>query len=725
MTEKEARELLQQAMDLYQQGELDKAIDILRKIRRKDSPKQYAKAQFILGLASRKKGDSEGEIAAYRNITREDFPEWYAKAQFNLGVRLSALGNTEGAIAAWSNITSKDSTEQYAKAQFNLGNMLIKQKNIEGAIDAWSNITRKDSTEQYAKAQFNLGVVLLEEKKDIERAIDTWRNITPEDSTEQYAKAQFNLGVVLLEEKKDIEGAIIAWDKNNITRKYSPNLYAKAQFNLGAVLLDKKKDIEGAINAWDENNIKREDASEPYARAQLNLGILLEGKNDIKGALDAYNNIIRDDCPYYYAKSRLNLGFILGKDGKTEKEVATYQEIRREDLGDAYEENYYEIESALKPLDYREFTTPLLEIRRIVATLIRNLLVQKDNQDSKKPKVAHYTDPNAAYNIIAKDSPLHLTSVQGVNDPSEGLVLYQYIQNHYEQRNNTRTLALSADAPNQATSVFLSCFTFNHDSLNQFRLYGKEKGREASGISLVIDQNFFSNENLFGIMAASVNTSTENHLTELDDKDLALDKQDKLNSQPKNKLLEKLPLYRCLYIDPRSGYLSIAQRDKATFFAEAWHDNKTADYKTICEQAEKDWCSYRRKISKLTSVIKDEFTQLAEAVAEILNKSPGNDVLDTLAFILQPLRYLVKHAAFQEEQECRMLYITSLDDVRIKSEWDNKRMYLEYATPVKEVLDKIYLSPGAQPHEDFFKKELLELAKAGKIRHSRNPFRNK
>ena len=93
-------------------------------------------------------------------------------------------------------------------------------------------------------------------------------------------------------------------------------------------------------------------------------------------------------------------------------------------------------------------------------------------------------------------------------------------------------------------------------------------------------------------------------------------------------------------------------------------------------------------------------------MAEILKESPGNDVLDTLVFILQPLRYLVKHAAFQEEQECRMLYITSLEDTRIKSEWDNKRMYLEYATPVKEALDKIYLSPGAQPHEDFFKKEL-------------------
>jgi UDP-N-acetylglucosamine-peptide-n-acetylglucosaminyltransferase len=205
--------------------------------------------------------------------------------------------------------------------------------------------------------------------------------------------------------------------------------------------------------------------------------------------------------------------------------------------------------------------------------------------------------------------------------------------------------------------------------------------------------------------------------------------------------LDNLPLYRCLYIDPKSGYISIAQRDRATFFAEAWYDKKMADYKTICDQAEKDWDSYLEEISKLTKVVKYEFTQLTEAVFEILQKlqhngvqktpsndmqkSPRDDVLEVLTFILQPLRYLVKHTAFQEEQECRMIYITSLEDTRIKSEWDNKRMYLEYAAPVKDALDKIYLSPGAQPHEDFFKKELPHLAKTGKIRHSQNPFRNK
>ena len=645
MTETEAKKLLLQAIDLYQQGELDKVIDILCKIQREDSPELYAKAQFILGSALGERGDTEGEIIAYRNVTHEDSPEYYAIAQFYLGATLGELGNTEGALTAYRNVTRKDSSEHYAMAQFNLGTMLGMQGDLKGAFATWRNITREDSSEQYAKAQLNLGVVL-----------------------------------------------------------------------------GKQGDREGEFFAY--HNITREDSPENYAKAQINIGIALGEQGDLKGAIAAYSKILRKDSKRLYAKAQFNIGILLEKQGDIEKAIATWKNVRREDLGILHEYNYYETESCLKPLSHKNLTVSLLKIRQTVATLIRNLLVKKDSQNTKKPKVAHYSSPEATYAILAKNSLLRLTSAKGVNDPSEGLVLYQYIYNYCKLKINTQPLILSTDTSNQSTSVFIGCFTFNHDSLNQFRLYGKEEGREASGISVVIDQRFFSDENLFGIMSASVNSPIKENLADLDKKFVS-DKKHKLSKQQKNKSLENLPLYRCLYLDPNSGYLSIAQRDKATFFAETWYEDKTADYKTICEQAEKDWNSYFEEISKLTNIIKNEFTQLADAVAEILKESPGNDVLDTLVFILQPLRYLVKHAAFQEEQECRMLYITSLEDTRIKSEWDNKRMYLEYATPVKEALDKIYLSPGAQPHEDFFKKELPDLAKEGKIRHSRNPFRNK
>ena len=176
--------------------------------------------------------------------------------------------------------------------------------------------------------------------------------------------------------------------------------------------------------------------------------------------------------------------------------------------------------------------------------------------------------------------------------------------------------------------------------------------------------------------------------------------------------------------------MSIAHRDKVTFYAEAWYGKETAAHQDICKEAEKRWKKYQNEINELAKKAKKDLSTLSKkikAVAKAVAKDAENDVLQTLVFILQPLRYLVKHAAFQEEQECRMVYIIGdlLKDERIRTDWGAKQMYLEYAAPVRNSLDKIYLSPGAEPYADFFKRELPHLAKKGGIRRSQNPFRNK
>ena len=97
MTEPEITVLLQQARDLYLQGQFDKAAEIWRSIERTDSKELYAKARFNLGFVLGKQGDTEGAIAAYQNITRKDSREPYAMAQFNLGFILGKQGDTERA----------------------------------------------------------------------------------------------------------------------------------------------------------------------------------------------------------------------------------------------------------------------------------------------------------------------------------------------------------------------------------------------------------------------------------------------------------------------------------------------------------------------------------------------------------------------------------------------------------------------------------------------------
>ena len=606
MTEQEIKALLQQADDLYLKGQLDQAIEILRRIKREDSPKLYAKAQCNLGVVLGAQGDTEGAIAACRNITREDSPERYAKAQFNLGVVLGEQGDTEGEIAAYRNITRKDSPELYAKAQLYLGITLGEQGNTDGKIAAYRNITREDSPETYAMAQFNLGVVL-GAQGDTEGAIAAYRKITRKDSSELYAMAQWNLGIL--------------WFDKNKTKSQQAFVNSRPIF---------------------------------YYQSESLLKIL--------------------NCP---PDSRSNLAAV-----------------------------YDAIESIIQTLFISSYGGIAGE----------NPL-----------KVAHYTRPSTAGKLIAGDSakasPLRLNTVKGTNDPTEGKILYGYL--HKSCGLPSGVLDAEQESDSQALAAFISCFTFNHDSLNQFRLYGKEGGLEASGVSLVFGKRFFSAKDPFAIMTVAPEREaimTANNMIE-DSRPAQPDK----TTQEK---LDKLPLYRCIYLDPQSGYVSIAHRDKVTFYAEACYGKKTAAHQDICKEAEERWEKYQDEINELTKKVKDDLSTLSKkikAVAKAVAKDAENDVLQTLVFILQPLRYLVKHAAFQEEQECRMVYIIGdlLKDERIRTDWGAKQMYLEYAEPVRESLDKIYLSPGAEPYADFFKRELPHLAKKGGIRRSKNPFRNK
>ena len=637
MTEQELNALLQQVDDLYLKGQLDKAIEILRRIKREDSPELYAEVQFNLGVALGEQGDTEGTIAAYRNIIREDSPELYAMAQVNLGAALGKQGDTEGAIAAYQNITRKDSREQYAKAQVNLGVALGVQGDTDGEIAAYQNITRKDSPELYAKAQLYLGMTL-GAQGDTEKEIAAYRKITRKDSPELYAKAQLYLGMTL-----------------------------------GA-----QGDIEGAIAAC--RNITREDSPEQYANAQFNLALLSPEENNIEEAKLALSNI----RPIFY----------------------------------------YESESRLKILNCSLDTRlNLATVFEVIGSIIQTLFISSgEGIAGENPlKVAHYTRPSIARLLIAgekdKVSSLRLNTVKNTNDPTEGKVLYGYL--HKSCGLPSGVLDAEQESDSQALAAFISCFTFNHDSLNQFRLYGKEDGLEASGVSLVFGKRFFSAADPFAIMTVAPEQEDFTANNTMEDSSPA--QPDKTTQ----KKLDKLPLYRCIYLDPQSGYVSIAHRDKVTFYAEAWYGKKTAAHQDICKEAERRWKKYQNEINKLEKKAKKDLSTLSKKIKAVAMDAE-NDVLQTLVFILQPLRYLVKHAAFQEEQECRMFYISDLlEDERIHTEWENNQMYFEYAEPVGKALDKIYLSPGAEPYADFFKRELPHLAKQGGIRRSQNPFRNK
>ena len=663
-----AQEWLALGRSYYNEGRFDEAIKACSSIRREEVDSEtYAQAQLGLGLAYYTRGKLDDAIAAWSNIHREKIaPETYAKAQLNLGVAYKDQGKLDDAIAAWSNIHREDNPETYAKAQLGLGLAYRTQGKLDDAIAAWSNIHRDDNPETYAQAQLGLGAAYYAQE-DWKQTIKTWSNIHRDDNPETYAQAQLNLGITYYTWGM-LYKAIEAW--SNIHRDDNPETYAKVQFIIGNAYEDQVK-LDDAITAW--SNIHRDDNPETYAGAQLNLGVAYEDQGNLDKAKEAYRN--------------------------------------------AREFFYYEGERGYRIHECPpEVIKKLRNIAKSTDKVLKSLQIIPDFES----QVAHYSRASTAFTLLEKkrkdqkSSHFRLSTIRGVNDPTEGLVLGKY----WAQQGISETIHTND------TATFISCFTFNHDSLNQFRLYGKENGQEATGVSLVFKEEFFSDQSdtLEFIAAPSIDPPSK----------LGKDSSNETEKSESNKLIGKSTLYRCIYLDPETWYWTLAQRDKSTFYRE----NKKA--------AKGQWDGYSTKISGIKDSVKNclfddnnSVLSILKSISKELEESNAPEeshtysieekqkILEAVRFILLPLQYLVKHIAFQEEQECRIMYITQFRDEKIHSDREEQKMYVEYEEPVLPHIDKIWLSPGAAKDQDFFCILLDQGSGKSKVRISQNPFRNK
>ena len=667
-----AQERLKLGRSLYKDGKFDEAIAVWSKIRHEEADSEtYTRAQLNLGAAYAESGKLDQAIKILSNISHDNDPETYAWALLGLGAAYKNQDELDEAITAWSKITREEAdSKTYTQAQLNLGAAYKNQDELDEAITVWSKITREEAdSKTYAQAQLNLGAAYAESGK-LDQAIKILSNISHDNDPETYARAQLNLGVTY-HAQGELEEAITAW--SNIHHDDDPEPYAQAQFNLGITYKDQSKPEE-AITAW--SNIHHDDDPDAYAKAQFNLGKIYEYKGDIKQAKEAYRNV---QGSLYYR-------------GEREYKILECPP-----------------EVIKKLHDIARNTDKVREVLQIIPEF--------------ESKVAHYSRASTAFNLFGDErnnknpSNFRLSTIRGVNDPTEGLVLRDY----WEQQ------GISENIYTNDTATFISCFTFNHDSLNQFRLYGKENGREATGVSLVFDKDFFSDQSdvLEFISGPSTDLSSKSEQVKLND-------TGKTESDNKKPLIGKSTLYRCIYLDPETGYWTLAQRDKSTFYREHNED----------EDAKEKWEKYYGLISdkeeyiekylfnekdnnnkSISSILKSIFTEYH--LYNKCNKDEKQKILEAIRFILLPLQYLVKHIAFQEKQECRIMYITQFRDEKIHSDREKQWMYVEYEEPVLPHIDKIWLSPGAAKDQDFFRILLDKGENDNKVRISQNPFRNK
>ncbi|WP_434278538.1 tetratricopeptide repeat protein [Acinetobacter sp. CE-15] len=619
----------------------------------------------------------------------------------------------DNAIRLFSQIkkTSDDLKELYAKSQYILGFLFNNQKGFMEAEQAYKNVLREDHAQSYASAQLNLAN-LFKHRNKLEEAKQAYENVLREDRAVSYVKARLNLGCLLADFFHDKQ-AEAEHAYKEVGREDSKEAYAKAQFNLGNLLTKNDERLEEAEQAY--KRVEREDSKEAYASAQFNLGSLLIKLNRLDEAKQAYQNIKQEDLAEAYDRAHYKLGDLeyCSKNSNLDEILKYWGNVSENSVW--YLKLIYKKYLIRKILNIeKESSRKLFEIFKKVDSLLNSLIIKNKNEDL----IAHYTSPSVAKLLIANNicghynsSKMRLNTIDLMNDPTEGEILNNF-------------LSISSDLITTNDQAFMGCFTLHHDSLNQFRLYGKEDQKEGSGLSLILTEQFFEQENSFSNIRLQNTNSSSSEIIEFGE----VDKNNKnietssVVESSNSKVIEKLPLYRCIYIDPDSKLIEISHREEWTFCREAKSSKSDK------------WENYLKDIKKLRDKVRGEFQKLEELIQPLYQKisediKKYSNEAELLAEILLPLRFLIKHMAFKEEQECRVVYVTQWDDEYIQYDEKLKRFYIGYGQDVVKHLKKIYLGPHAQHEKNMFEYLCSHARKKQRTEHevkikiSHNPLR--
>lgn len=730
-------------------GNIKNALKSWRNVTRSDDQEIYANSQFYTGFALKEKGSDKEAIEAWSNIERLDSLDLYAKAKLNIGLTLIEQQDNENSVIAWENIKHSDSPEAYASAQINIGNVLKGDQDNQGALQAFYNVKREGDPIAFAHAQFNIGAIL-QELGDNNKAIEIWEKIIPLDDPEVYAKAQFNIGMTLYK-NNDKEAALLRLE--SINHADSADAYAKAQYVVAKILkernsygdalkalcsIEQSDDPETYANAeliisylLDEvgnhisviealYRIRHQDSAAAYSLAQWLIGSDFEKDGNIGEAINRWSNISYLDNPQVYAFSQYQTGLLLIRDHVSKKYKDAEKAFTNAESTYPYESYCYrKICELLKTPETNNFGLSSLDLLDTVLNIVNILTLDFDNHaDEQKPferKLAHYTSTYTCNLLLGNEqrattpSLFRLNTINNVNDPSEGQLLIRKLKGIKD--NNFTALDF-----NEEFHAFISCFTFNHDSLNQFRLYGKQDNKEASGMSLVFKKEFFQSQNFIGGLSHLSVENTSKIIKNISTvNDTKLDNTKLQTSDDKE--IVKYSVMRCIYLDPTSDYFHLAQRNRLTFFRE-FGDNTIIKNGIEQSQAEYEWSLYRNYMEIITSKFETAYISLKALYKEVeteinnLKLTPVGSIHKELVILLDeillPLKYLIKHSAFREEQECRMIYITSVDRPEVTMEYGSF-LYVEYEPNVRNHLDKIYIAPAALQHKRYFEHILKDV----------------
>ena len=259
------------ALQHYQQGNLEQAESLLRKVIKK-RPDDFRALNF-LGIIQYTLRNYDPAIEYFKKGLK--FSPASADIHFNLGNALREIGQFDEAIALYQKALQLN--PDYFDAYHNLGNVFQKKYQYNEAIANYQQALKRNPN--LAITYYNLGTIS-QDKGYLNEAVMFYQKSLQIDPN--ILDAYFNLGNIF-REMKSFNEAIESYQK---ALQLNPNL-ADACYNLG-IVYDEKGQIEDAIVYYQ----KALQINPRLSQAHNGLGVVMQKKNEIDKAIEHYRQAL-------------------------------------------------------------------------------------------------------------------------------------------------------------------------------------------------------------------------------------------------------------------------------------------------------------------------------------------------------------------------------------------------------------------------------------------------
>ncbi|MEI0495359.1 tetratricopeptide repeat protein [Brachyspira intermedia] len=507
--------------------------------------------------------------------------------------------------------------ENNENAYFNRAISKSKLRMYEEAINDYNYFLKFNPKDKYA--YINIGVL----KASLGNFEESIKNFNKVIEIYPYSEdAYFNIGVSKAYLRKYDE-SISYFDK---AIEIHPN-YEDAYFNRGVSKFYLKRYDEfiedfnyvAKINTNFENNFITDimNLLESYYKIEIIFQLLMKNENDILWRNEPITNVISrfDESKNFDDELKENIKYLL---------LYEYFLLKILTFDTEEENNNIEI-SHYTSLD--------------ILTLLLNPKEEKTNKKENTKESGN----------------IRINNITTANDPKEGKILERIL--------NKNNIDIKIENDEKALTLQTS-YSRNKDSLTMFRLYGKKENKEATGVCLVLDNKYFNNSY----------TSPYSYELKLKIENNKIEMNEKIN---KEKFQEnKRNLYWVLYYNEKENQL-IYNKEKSKYASNIidLNDLKDDDYKAELKEDDKKEDMIKYAFAKIFYYTKEIKKQIEDPKNNENYKNIKNQLY---SYLFENIKYIIKHEAFFEEQELRMLVTNDYKSDEILIDNDNKKLYIDY-----------------------------------------------